>query len=207
MYACPRKARKRKGVKGANSPMVPPKKIPFPRLVAGTWLGVFHVRWSTVVFAFFCEFAATFAYGVKAPGLSFMFIVGMFAAVFWAGVTSEVYNIDVVNGRISKTLLFFGRELAEWGVAPLRDIKTLLVRADESTGGYKRQLSALLVDGSFLDLTPPYDVSSDDELAVSNLLDRIREGTTIPIADKTLPENLSSSEHAIPTTKAKEEPK
>jgi len=185
-YGCPHKVRKRKGAATKDGHPAIPDKIPFPRLRAGTFLGVFHVRMTTAVFAFFCEFAATFAYGLEQRGLSMFFIVGMVSAVLWSATTAEVFNIDVVGGRVTKSLLFLGRELFEWGVCPLDRIHQLVVRADPSSGGFKRLLAAELANGAALPLTPAYDANSPDESAVNQLLDRIREGTTLPIAEKTV---------------------
>lgn len=182
-YGCPIKTRKPKKRPVMAAPSdgasAVPDKIPFPRLEAGAFLGFFFVTAPTAIFAIACELAAITFMGQGATGLMVAAVAGMFCALLWAATTAECYNLDLVKGRISRSKLFLGKEIFEWGIAPLRNLRSLDVVPCSYQNKVMRCLVAHLHSGGRLELAPPFLPASKDEQTVRELLVKIEGGTTI----------------------------
>ena len=201
-YGCPIKTRKPKKrpprPTAAEEPAVPSGKIPFPRLEAGAFLGFFFVTAPTAVFAIACELAAVsfYAQGSSAAGVACLF--GIVAALVWAAITAECYNLDLVGGRISRSKLLLGREIFEWGITPLRNLRSLDVVPCTYQNKVMRCLVGHLHSGGRLELAPPFLPGSADEEAVRGLLAKIEGGTTIRMGPGTRLPGRNEGTSALP---------
>ena len=194
-YACPRKMGKSKP-KSPREVTRPTEKIPFPVLKAGRFLGIFHVTVWTAIWAIGCELAFLYFYlpsdqmmyvPVTTSIFAYFFLFLLVLALAWAGAKSEVYNINVIEKHLTKSLYLMDREIYEWNIAPLSEVETLLIKDHYKKGQRMKVLAARLSGNEYLDLTPPFDSFSQDESLVHDLLKKVQQGTTMNIDRRALP--------------------
>jgi hypothetical protein len=183
IYGCPmqaRKAKERPRGEGGDEVEIP-DKIPFPRLKAGMYLGFFFVTAPTAVFTILCELVAIMAFAAGSGVGAAAAVGGMVAAILWAALTAECYNLDILKRRISKSKLLVGKELFEWGICPLREVRSLDVVQIRDGTRYVNKLVANLFSGQRVELTPGFLPGDEDERAVRDLVDKIERGTRLPL--------------------------
>jgi len=195
IFGCPRKIKPRDTGENAQtastddaretekvpSPKLP-DKIPFPRLSAGTFLGVFFVTLPTVVVSLVCEVLALVAWLSDKPSFQALFFLGiMLLSLLWAAITAEIYNIDLKGKRISKSKHLLNWEIFEWQIIPLAEVSSLELQPVITRSGPMIHLVAKHTNGGFTSLTPPFVQHSADEYAITSLLHRLQSGSMIPL--------------------------
>ena len=171
----------------------PTEKIPFPVLKAGKFLGIFHVSAWTAIWAIGCEVGFLYYYLTAfyaVPLMAYLFLFLMVVALLWAGVKAEVYNINVLEKHLTKSLYIFNKEVFEWNVAPLSEVDKLLIRDHRNGNQWLRVLAARLAGNYYIELTPPFEYGSQDEELVTELLKKVHKGTTIDIDRRALPNQI-----------------
>ncbi len=186
VYACSHKfGRQREKPSAAAVPLT--GKIPFPRLQAGTFLGLFYVTESTFAICLLC---AVFLGLSLAPSGGAIFrdfktvgAVGVLLSIFWAAMSAETYNLNMTQKALTKSKLLLGREIYEWPVVSLAEVEQLEVRpvTSNNDNAPRLVLVARLKKGSHLELTPPFEKKSEDEQSVLELLSKLEGGSMLKL--------------------------
>ena len=198
-YACPNKIGQRKP-RAQRQVEQPTEKIPFPVLKAGRFLGIFHVSVWTAIWAIGCELGFLYFYLTAhyiVPPVAYLFLSMMVLALFWAGIKSEVYNINVIEKHLTKSMYVLNKEVLEWHVCPLSEVEALVIRDHRNRGQWVRVLAARLSGNYFIELTPQFGYGSEDEQLVMELLKKVHKGTTIAIDRRALPDQIEFSQNKI----------